>query len=271
MVERILRNFIPSTALLARTPVGKLLDAIDAVVRASNSKWKALPPASLRLRVGVGNRLLFNHAHFTELGRQVLDELVGKGCLKRDSRILELGCGCGRFAIPLRKFLDFGGDYVGQDVDQQLVHWCQRNLSNPSFRFLQANIFNSVYNPQGKPLTDYKVPADDAGRDLVIAISLFTHLLYNDFVFYVSESARVLRSGGILYMTMFVMDFIKQKLGDRWTFAHEMENCFCESLKYPEAAVAYRLDLIKDVLGRNGFAIREMYELHAYTIIAEKQ
>lgn len=105
MMDRIIRKLVPSVPLLARTPVAPLLDAVDYLIKRQHPEWSYLPPASLRMRIGVGNRLLRNQARFIEAGVNLVKELSGKGYLTLESQVFKLGCGCGRNAIALSQFL----------------------------------------------------------------------------------------------------------------------------------------------------------------------
>lgn len=76
--DRFLRLLVPSVPVLARTPVAPLLDVADYYLRKSNPEWSHLPPASLRMRIGVGNRILRNHKNFIRLGKSIIAELSNK-------------------------------------------------------------------------------------------------------------------------------------------------------------------------------------------------
>jgi hypothetical protein len=139
-----------------------------------------------------------------------------------------------------------------------MIAWCQTHLQNSRFRFTHADIFSAVYNPKGHPIHDYTFPAGGGSMSLVVATSVFTHLLYRDFFSYLRESARILTRGGHLYASFFVMDFMKPMLGDRWSFSHKRDGCYVENLKYPEAAVAYDLEVIQKALSDNHFGVIEI-------------
>ena len=272
MKNRILRKLVPSVPVLARTPVAPVLDFADYFVKRMHPEWMTLPPASLRMRIGVGNRILRNHRQFIESGNNLVSELSGKGYLRPDSRLLELGCGCGRNAIALSKFAGTVGTYTGQDVDAEMIRWCQDHLQNERSTFHHANVYSKVYNPSGTPVRDYSFPAANSSVTLIVSVSVFSHLLYEDFSRYVKESSRVLATSGYLHMTLFLLDFLKGRLGDRWTFSHKLDNCYVDSLKYPEAAVAYELETVKKILSENNLAVVEIYnkELHQQTLVAKK-
>lgn len=249
-----------------------VLDLADAVIKRRHPEWAALPPASLRMRIGVGNRILRNHRYFIESGRELIDELAGKGYLTPGSRVLELGCGCGRNAIAFAAFVGGTGTYVGQDVDADMIAWCQQHLQTPRVAFHHANLFSKVYNPSGQPVAAYRLPADDDAITLVASVSVFSHLLYGDARHYIRECARVLAPGGHLHLTLFLLDYLQGRLGDRWTFAHRVDGCYVDSLRYPEAAVAFELATLREMLADHGLSIAEIYNIdrHQQTVIARR-
>lgn len=268
----LLRRVIPSVPILARAPIAALLDGADALVMRRHPEWSHLPPASLRMRIGVANSILFNHAAFLAQAGDLVEELSRRGCIAPDSRVLEIGCGCGRNAMALASFLGPEGSYVGQDVDAEMIAWCAKHLANDRFRFEHVNQFSRVYNPRGIALPDYRFPAGDGRISCVFAVSVFSHLLYRDARHYVRESSRVLAPGGRLHMTWFLMDYIRPRLGERWTFSHRDDRCYLENRRYPEAAVAYDLDVVKSLLAEHGLELLEIFheERHQQTLVARK-
>jgi SAM-dependent methyltransferase len=270
--DKFLRKLVPSIPVLARTPVATFLDIADYFIKKNHPDWSKLPPASLRMRIGVGNKILRNHQQFIDSGNGIIEELSGKGYLDPGSHVLELGCGCGRNAIAFSNYLIKGGTYKGQDVDLEMISWCQENLQKDDVTFHHVDIFSKVYNPDGKAVKDYRFPANNSSINLIVSISVFSHLLYSDSLHYFRESARVLTDGGHLHMTFFLLDFLKGRLGGRWSFSHKVDHCYVENLKYPEAAVAYELTALEEMLSSTGLTIAEIYnkESHQQTVIAKK-
>ncbi len=271
--DRILRLLVPSVPVLARTPLAPILDMVDGYIRRGHEEWRELPPASLRMKIGVGNRIIRNHEQFIESGKMIVTELSGRGFLAKNSSVLELGCGCGRNAIALSRFLGGAGSYAGQDVDREMIEWCQNNLQNERIKFYHADLYSKVYNPDGKPVEEYTFPAGDGSVSLIISVSLYSHLLSKDFAHYIKESGRVLFTGGHLHMTLFLLDFVRPRLGDRWTFSHKLDDCYVDSLRYPEAAVAYELKTVEKFLGESSLSIVDIYnkDNHQQTVIARKR
>lgn len=88
------------------------------------------------------------------------------------------------------------------------VSWCQahhRDAPAP-FRFQHADVRNALYNPQGAlAAPGYRFPYAENSFDLVIATSVFTHLLPDAAERYLAETARVLTPGGRLFTTWFLV------------------------------------------------------------------
>ena len=71
----------------------------------------------------------------------------------------------------------------------------------PNFHFTWADVFNGYYNPKGKSKPhEYKLPYESDSFDLVIAYSVFTHMLRDETENYFSEISRVLKHGGTIVM-----------------------------------------------------------------------
>ena len=60
------------------------------------------------------------------------------------------------------------------------VQWCRQHLAseNGAFRFEHHDVYEPGFNPTGRPSTDpLGLPAPDMWASLVIAWSVFTHVL----------------------------------------------------------------------------------------------
>jgi SAM-dependent methyltransferase len=89
------------------------------------------------------------------------------------------------------------------------IDWCRRRITprHPRFRFQVADVHNPRYNPSGTqdPL-GFRFPYRDDEFGLAFAASVFTHLRPDETERYLHESARVLRSGGRLVATFFLLN-----------------------------------------------------------------
>lgn len=280
------------------------LDLIDRVLCLPYREFRDLPPNHLRIRVGVGNRILFNAAQFKTFPVAFWLDALERGLVRLDSTIIDLGCGCGRFALTLRDlfFHDrrFTGKYVGVDVDDEMLDWCRAHFPRDHFFFHKVNTFSRTYNPKpdnarpgnARPLTTpttngsahhasiiepkpaaaplpdcLDLPLEAASADFVFANSLFSHLLEAEFRAYLKETCRVLRVGGYMQFSVFCLQHVEQGNGSRWSFRHRRGAAYIESERYPEAAVAYHLDWLKESPLDAGFSHVEVMPSNMQTMI----
>lgn len=159
-----------------------------------------LPPHRLRF-VGPGD--------FEQIGERFRDILIDLAGLRADSRVLDVGCGIGRMAIPLTRTLGPRGSYDGFDVVEEGIRWCHRNITpkHPNFRFTTIEVRNGVYRPRGRvDATALRFPYADASFDVVLLASVFTHMHVPAVAHYLHEIRRVLRPSGRALVTAFLLD-----------------------------------------------------------------
>jgi SAM-dependent methyltransferase len=145
------------------------------------------------------------------VGANVLEHvLVDAADLRPTERVLDIGCGPGRVAVYLTRFLAPGvGSYEGLDVMPRAIAWGQRRIAacHPNFGFTLAALRHEEYSPDGgADAGSYRFPYPDCEFDLAFAISLYTHLLPYEVANYLAETARVLKSGGRSAATFFLLD-----------------------------------------------------------------
>ena len=143
------------------------------------------------------------------------DYLVAGTCLWQmltrylppDARVLDIGCGCAKLA----RFLASDprvADYVGFDPIAACIEWNRRYvlpISGPRFRFEHIDLYSAEYNPHGKVDPDrLAFPVATSGIDVVVAASVFTHLLEPTARHYLAQSARVLKPGGKLVLSVHI-------------------------------------------------------------------
>ncbi|MBN1423443.1 class I SAM-dependent methyltransferase [Candidatus Fermentibacteria bacterium] len=99
--------------------------------------------------------------------------------------ILDWGCGCGRVS---RYFVRVPGvRLTGVDIDADNVAWCRGNLRFGAFEAVDP-----------RPPTRFP----DEAFDLVIGVSVFTHLREEDQLLWLAELHRLSKPGGILLLTV---------------------------------------------------------------------
>jgi SAM-dependent methyltransferase len=258
-VERLVRRVVPSLARLTFNPVFKLtVDMLDLVPRLMFPELATLPPNHLRIRIGVDNRIFTNGFSFFVWPTAFWTHFLRTGLCRIDSTIVDIGCGCGRYARFLRDYQykseRFTGRYIGVDVDPEMLAWCSRHFDSERFEFHRSSHSSRAYRAEGSPSpAPYELPMADGTADFVFSTSLFSHLLEGEVVNYCRESYRVLRAGGHMVMYFFSLDRPPPTYGGRHTFGFQVGHAHVESLSVPEAAVAYREEYLISVARDAGF------------------
>lgn len=206
-----------------------------------------IPPRRLAGYVG--------DSDFAATGDEFLGHFRELAALRPQDRVLEIGCGIGRMARVLVPVLAPPGSYDGFDVVDLGIAWCQeRYRDTPApFRFVHADLRNSAYNPGGAlDPGSYRFPYEDAAFDLVIATSLFTHLLPEAASHYVAEAARVLAPGGRLFGTWLL--FSAPRPAPR-AFVELDGHTRLGDPDVPESAVAYGEGWVTQGLAAHGLSL----------------
>ena len=169
--------------------------------------------------------------------------------LRRESAVLELGCGHGRTARGLLEYLRSPGRYCGLDVDGVRIEDARERLERryPNFQFVRADIYNAHYNPTAHASAEtYVFPFSAASFDVIYAASLFTHLLPVETRNYFRESRRVLKPGGRCLFSVFVLNHYRghgTTVSPLYEFHHELESGVAvRDPEHPDALVGYSLE-----------------------------
>lgn len=190
-----------SEAVHAQRPsiIESVFSAID------NLTEKQLPPEPMMNIIGSHSR-----DHFTRTMKEFVPEFIARGHITPRSNILDIGCGCGRFAIPLTK-IQQGGRYYGFDVWPEGIKWCNDTIAkehpNSQFHVVEANnnYYFEDFDPNRK--NNFSLPfIPDNEFDFTFAISVFTHLVASDCEAYFAELKRTMKRTGIAYLTCFIVD-----------------------------------------------------------------
>ena len=204
---------------------------------------RRLPPEELMFVGGGG---------FESVGRQFIRYFIELGDLRPDDRVLDVGCGIGRMAVPLTDYLSPRGEYRGFDVVRRGIRWCRTRISRDfrNFHFQHVDVYNKTYNPRGMlRARDFHFPFESACFDFVLATSVFTHMLPADMAHYFAEVSRVLRPGGRCLLTFFLVNEESEAAirGGHSTldFKYKLDGCLTTNEDYPEAAVAYDEALVR--------------------------
>jgi len=212
-----------------------------------------VPPKKLRAKVG-------GDVKFEAAGQTGLNYFVNLGNLKPHESVLDVGCGVGRMAIPLTRYLSNQGEYYGFDVRRELVQWCQNNVTPrfPNFHFELSDIYNGTYNPAStcQP-NSYVFPYSDQKFDFIFLMSVFTHMRPDDVDHYFSEIVRVIKPGGRTLISYYILNEESKALMNQglatFDFKYSVESCFTIDEAFPENAIAYNEKSVLDLYEKYGF------------------
>lgn len=226
-------------------------DVMDSI---SGKRDEFTPPRRL-IFVGDGD--------FRKTGDEFFRYFTELGGLKPNHKVLDVGCGIGRMAVPLTNFLTTGS-YEGFDIVRQGISWSNRVISKryPNFHFALANVYNTMYNPAGKyNASDYKFPYPDESFDFIFATSVFTHMLPANVENYFVEITRVLRTNGKALITYFLINSESKGLiqhnFSKLSFARRANNdgFWTISQDKPEYAVGYDEAFVMDLYRTHNLSI----------------
>jgi ubiquinone/menaquinone biosynthesis C-methylase UbiE len=219
-------------------------DQVKKLFEESLQDISLVPPDSLH-DVGAGD--------YITVGNDIFGLLLMTGGLKPDYRILDVGCGTGRIARPLTKYVT-SGTYDGFDIVKPSIDWCQKVYADlyPNFHFHFSDIYNKMYNPEGScQAHEYRFPFKDESFDFIFLTSVFTHMLPLDMNNYLAEISRVLTREGTCFITFFLLnsgsiELIKNQMSD-FSFQYELQGCRVEKQELPENTVAFAEDRIREL------------------------
>ncbi|MEA2266189.1 MAG: hypothetical protein QOE27_1772 [Solirubrobacteraceae bacterium] len=241
---------------LARSLRDAALGTVDLVEGALVGRDALRPPRRLQ---SVG------HGDFRAVGEIVLAQLIEVGGLAPTDRVLDVGCGTGRTAVPLAGFLD-GGTYAGFDVSRPAIDWCRSSVAarHPNFSFRVVDVANSHYNPAGGlDAAQLAFPYPDEAFDFALATSVFTHMRPGGFLNYAGELGRVLAPGGTFFGTFFLLNAHTARALDQGTAAIDLPAVLADAgteyrtmdPRSPETAVALEQEFVVEGLRRAGLEV----------------
>ena len=215
-----------------------------------------LPPRRLIEAAGGGD--------FDQIGQEFFRHFRRIGGLKPHHRVLDVGCGCGRMAVPMIPFLADAGEYRGFDIAPGAIHWAKKHIAAryPRFHFDLADIRNLAYNPKGKgEAHEYRFPYESNFFDFAFLTSVFTHMMARDMRHYLDEISRTLKPGGRCLINYFLLNPVsleKTRKGEsRLSFPHPLPECFATDEDKPDAAIAYDENFVRSSLAKAGLSIVE--------------
>lgn len=248
-----------------------LYDLIDTFYL-KKTKRQYIPPISLRGYVG-------NIDEFERVPAEFISYFKLLCGLKMNQRVLDIGCGPGRFAAQLLGSPSlFHGEYYGFDINQKVIDWANSNIASNhrNCHFQSVDLMNTLYRPNGKLKAEtFSFPYSDEKFDFVFAISILTHLLPAASRNYFSQIYRVLKPKGKALITFLLLDGPQESLSPvareickdlleivcegnyKW---HHCDNTYAVIYPpRPEAIVAYQEHAVVEMVNQSGLSVDKIY------------
>jgi SAM-dependent methyltransferase len=238
----------------------------DAIQQLLNAKDDLIPPRRL-IYTGRGD--------FLKTGMKFASLAIENAKLQADSHILDIGCGIGRLAIPLTNLMSAKGRYHGFDIMKPGIDWCQRHISSvfPQFTFEWVDLRNDLYREKGISSLDFSFSNADESKDLIFSISVFTHMIDNETIHYLNECMRVLKPGGYVIASFFVIDdkYISEQCNEnKFKFPHDRGHYFLMNENLPAGNVAFLKSYLESSFYSIGFTIEHYFSGHWKSIDKSK-
>lgn len=198
--------------------------------------WPMPEPQQMRRVHGGTDAASFRTVGYTNFRRLdwVLNRVTGRG-IEGYRRVLDWGCGCGRL---LRYMGGLSSSQItGVDIDEDSVSWCAKNLPFAATQPIP------LHPPTSLPAASF---------DLIIGISIFTHLSEEVQIEWLKELHRLAAPGGVLLMSVHGPVATAQR-NDLFLWRHVNRYGFADG----------RSRDLDDVLGDRGY-YRNAYHSHAY-------
>lgn len=193
-----------------------------------------------------------------QVGDRFLELFRTMGGLRPEDRVLEVGCSVGRMALPLTGYLVPPGSYEGIDIVRASIRWCRAAIGRKAkhFHFTHADVFNGEYNRGGRIAAEqYTFPFPDGAFDFVFLTSVFTHMLPASITRYLGEIRRVLKPGGRVLATFFLIPAAPAG-GGAW-IGHDGPGYRTSNPDRPEEAIAYDEAVVREWFRASNLAIVE--------------
>lgn len=239
MLRNIYYALSPSMRLWVRKLVYLPLDLF-------RSKNDLIPPQGL-IYTGRGD--------FIKVGKYWTGKFIKEGGLKPEHIFLDIGSGIGRIAVGLTDFLR-DGQYEGFDAVQQGVNWCKKHISTkyPNFNFTYADLSNDLYKSSGSAASNFSFPYETNSFDFAASISVFTHMLPDEIENYLFQSNKVLKPGGVLLATFFIVDKKYQPVSD-FSFPFDYGHYRLMDKTVKSANVALEENYLMEMCNKAGFEL----------------
>lgn len=252
------KKAIPASALPGATRLfDKTTNAVESLM---GWREELTPPLRIRLHIGP----FLDPRLYRFAGDRNVDAFRELAGLRPDAAFLDIGCGCGRVARALTRYLDAKAAYEGFDAASKPVEWARGVITPrfPNFHFQNVSIYNKRYNPSGKTTASgLSFPYGDGRFDFTFAGSVYTHELPDEVANFVRQTARVLKPGGTTFATFCFLNETTLPVVDAGRsmprLIHKYGECRVRTLDDPAHFIAHPESWVRKLYADAGLKIVE--------------
>jgi len=150
--------------------------------------------------------------------------------------------------------------YLGFDVNRAAIGWARKAFAgDPRIRFELAEIDSPFGEKSARNAEDYRFPVEDGQADLVLAKSVFTHLLESEARHYLCEIRRALKPGRAAVVTALLFAPESRTglgLSPAFPFGDAEGNIRWRWKARPESAIAYERDFFLRMITDAGLRLQ---------------
>lgn len=204
-----------------------------------------------------------DHATMLRNGMSLLKVAKDRGYWENRYFVLDVGCGYGRMAYAVLEE-GFPGRYVGLDILPRHIAWLAEHLPAHfpgSAAFQHLDIRNDRYNRNGRQAaTEMTLPPLGGVPDLILVLSVFTHLYPTEIDRYLSQISLAMDERSILYATFFLinpeMRALEEAGASRYPMRHQLNaDCWYFDEKDPLWAISFTEEWVLNTLARHGLRL----------------
>lgn len=267
--KQIKRRLITVALTLDKHQIDKLFLAQDKKIIFRTNTIQDIP--LLKDRTG-GKNSYGEWAHVIGIFQSVLYWYLPK---HTGNRILDVGCGTGLMSMVAQNYINDNGEYIGLDINEKEIDFCRQHYNKPNLSFVHHHSNNAFYT-KDKDFVNNPWSFNDGMFNLVTALSVWTHLNEKDAVFFMKEVSRVLSNGGLVIITVFLLDEayneglgVRKKIKGKyhntlqtdWVFDKEAYGSknwrFPGHLDIPEKAIGVTIKGLEILLKESGLKLKK--------------
>lgn len=254
LARKLYYSFSPSLRFITRRLFYLPIDLYETIFQ---KRDPMVPPRGM-VFIGSGD--------FVKQGERLCRLVVEQTGLQPNGKILDVGCGIGRLAVPLTRYLTTEGEYAGFDIVKKGIAWCQQKITPrfPNFHFLFIDLKNDLYNLNtDAEAGTFHFPYPSDYFDCIVLTSVFTHMMPRDVQHYLKQISRVMKKESRCLATFFLLNpevrLPMQENKIPFKFPYSFDQYSLMDKKVKEANIAFEEAFLFSMLEKSGLRAESVY------------